>query len=137
MEDMIELDKNLADTLMLLKDLGNQKDEIDRNTSVGAQQQLAMIKKLTFKVVHIASLLKARYSNFLQGCNIQDLGLVFTFPGFDDIFLLENGDKIPVNISNVQKYVHLVVQFFFNKTIKLQVTAFREGFQSVLNFFLF
>ena len=74
---------------------------------------------------------------FFKGCNIQDLGLVFTFPGFDDIFLMENGDKIPVNITNVQKYVHLVVQFFFNKTIKLQVTAFREGFQSVKEIFHF
>ena len=50
MEDMLELDKNLAETLIQLKDLGNQKEEIEKNTSINAQQQVAMIKKLSFKV---------------------------------------------------------------------------------------
>jgi E3 ubiquitin-protein ligase TRIP12 len=57
--------------------------------------------------------------------------LNFTFPGYDEIDLKENGIDTPVTIHNLHEYVELVSHFYLVETIKTQVYYFREGFEKV------
>ncbi|KAJ3127744.1 putative E3 ubiquitin-protein ligase HTD2 [Nowakowskiella sp. JEL0407] len=46
--------------------------------------------------------------------------------------LRPNGDTIPVTNENREVFVDLFVEFYLNKSIEAQFSAFREGFDSVL-----
>jgi E3 ubiquitin-protein ligase TRIP12 len=55
-------------------------------------------------------------------------------PGMDDMNLIENGQDMPVTISNLDQYVDLVWQTVIRDTLTIAVDAFRIGFQQVLKF---
>ena len=42
-----------------------------------------------------------------------------------------NGSQEEVNLENLQEYIDLVMHYLFHETIKIQVQAFRKGFNSV------
>ena len=67
----------------------------------------------------------------IQGCSIEDLALNFTFPGYEDIDLIENGEDMPVTLSNLDQYVSILTQYYLIETNKSQVLAFRDGFDKV------
>lgn len=67
----------------------------------------------------------------LKGCSIDDLGLNFTFPGYEEIELIENGEDTPVTLSNLEKYVSALTHYYLIETNKSQILAFRDGFDKV------
>ncbi len=70
---------------------------------------------------------------FLKGCSFQNLSLNFTFPGHEEIELIENGGETAVNLSNLDKYVSTLAEFYLVETNKAQVLSFREGFEKVID----
>ena len=52
-------------------------------------------------------------------------------PGFDNIELKQNGKSTDVNIENLQEYIDLVMNFLFHDTLKVQISAFKKGFNSI------
>ena len=41
---------------------------------------------------------------------IENLWLVFTLPGFDDVPLTAGGDLIPVALNNIELYIKLAIE---------------------------
>lgn len=67
-----------------------------------------------------------------KNVSIEDYGLSFYDPNDDTIELVKDGRNIPVTLANLQQYIDLVLDSTFNESIRLQVTAFKKGFNSVL-----
>ena len=44
--------------------------------------------------------------------------LNFTFPGHPDIELIEKGTDMPVTTSNLDQYLQLLTQFFFDDNVR-------------------
>jgi E3 ubiquitin-protein ligase TRIP12 len=59
---------------------------------------------------------------------VESLMLEFTLPGYPDIELLPSGADIPVTLSNLSKYIDLVVDITVGSGISFQIGKFREGF---------
>jgi E3 ubiquitin-protein ligase TRIP12 len=62
---------------------------------------------------------------------VEDLGLSFILPGYDNIELKLNGKDTDVTVHNLQEYIDLVMHFTFHETIKVQLSAFKKGFNSI------
>ncbi len=62
---------------------------------------------------------------------MEDLCLTFIVPGYDDIELKPQGKQIVVDLNNLQEYIDLVMHFFFHETVKIQVQAFKKGFNQI------
>eukprot|EP01016_Furgasonia_blochmanni_P003855 TRINITY_DN1150_c0_g2_i4.p1 TRINITY_DN1150_c0_g2~~TRINITY_DN1150_c0_g2_i4.p1 ORF type:complete len:382 (-),score=52.78 TRINITY_DN1150_c0_g2_i4:60-1157(-) len=114
-EDMKKVDPVLGDMMIGLQEIVNKKREIERDARLSIQEKTNHIRSLT-----------------LHGATIEDLTLNFTLPGFEKIELIENGEDMPVTLSNLDQYVSLVTQYFFTHTLKAQTIALREGFSRVL-----
>jgi len=54
-----------------------------------------------------------------KDCKIEDLGLNFTFPGYDYIELKKDGSKTVVNINNLEEYISLLVTFYLQSTVEV------------------
>eukprot|EP01017_Pseudomicrothorax_dubius_P017697 TRINITY_DN19876_c0_g1_i2.p1 TRINITY_DN19876_c0_g1~~TRINITY_DN19876_c0_g1_i2.p1 ORF type:complete len:393 (+),score=87.06 TRINITY_DN19876_c0_g1_i2:64-1242(+) len=67
-----------------------------------------------------------------KGVPIEDLGLTFTFPGYDEIDIVPNGISKAVTLANVDEYVSALAHYWLVETVKTQVHYFREGFRKVL-----
>lgn len=67
----------------------------------------------------------------LDGCDISDLCLSFTLPGYPEYELTPGGAEITVDASNLEEYIHAVVNATIGEGIVPQLEAFREGFQEV------
>lgn len=57
--------------------------------------------------------------------------MAFTMPGFDNIELKQNGRAIDVTLGNLQEYIDLVMHFTFHESVKIQLSAFKKGFNSI------
>lgn len=55
------------------------------------------------------------------------------FPGFEGIELKPNGKNTDVTIHNLQEYIDLVMNFMFHETVKVQLSAFKKGFNSIFS----
>lgn len=67
----------------------------------------------------------------IKGCKINDLWLQFTLPGYDDVYLVENGPDKVVTIENLDEYVELCSKYLLLETVRYQISTFREAFQKV------
>lgn len=56
----------------------------------------------------------------------------FLETGFSGAELIENGENIRVTSSNVDEFIKLATEFWFNHGIQAQVSGFRRGFEDVL-----
>jgi len=61
---------------------------------------------------------------------VEDFKLTFVLPGYD-VELINQGDDTEVTIENCQEYVDLVLHYTFHETIKMQVQAFKKGFNAI------
>lgn len=62
------------------------------------------------------------------------MGINFTYPGFPDCELIENGKDLILNIENLDLYLDSITKVFFKETINKQVQAFINGFNKVFFF---
>jgi E3 ubiquitin-protein ligase TRIP12 len=56
---------------------------------------------------------------------------VFTLPGYDDIELIHGGKDRAVELETAQDFVDLTLHYTFHETVKLQVQAFKKGFNAI------
>lgn len=62
---------------------------------------------------------------------LEDFGLYFYDPSNDKVELIKGGSDIPVTIQNLQQYIDLVLDSTFHQSVRLQIGAFKKGFNSV------
>lgn len=60
------------------------------------------------------------------------MGINFTYPGFSDIELIENGRNLILDIENIDLYLDSLSKVFFKDTVSKQVQAFTHGFNKVI-----
>ena len=105
----------MGNTLLVLQSIVNKKQEIEKDQKLSPAEKNQKIRNLTFK-----------------GVTIDDLSLNFTFPGYNEIDLIENGEDMPVTLSNLDQYVSLVFRYYIYESTKSQIIAFKDGFNKVL-----
>lgn len=66
-----------------------------------------------------------------NGSRVEDYALAFTLPCYDEVELIPGGRDRGVALANAQDYVDLVLHHTFHETVKLQVSAFKKGFNSI------
>jgi len=115
LEDVIKIDPTVGETLLRLQEIVNKKHEIEKDQTLSPVEKSKKIQELTFK-----------------GSSIEDLALNFTFPGYNEIELIENGEDMPVTLSNLDQYVSILARYILLETLKSQTSAFREGFDKVI-----
>jgi E3 ubiquitin-protein ligase TRIP12 len=57
---------------------------------------------------------------------------VFVVPGYPDVELVPGGADKDVTVWNVHEYIELVARYLLNDGIKVQIEAFRRGYESLL-----
>jgi len=67
----------------------------------------------------------------IRNGKIEDLYLLFTVPGHDDWELKKGGKNISLNIHNIEEYVKLIIEFYFEVSIRGQIDCFINGFNTV------
>jgi len=78
-----------------------------------------------------------RHTSMLDLASIETFGLSFLLPGFPSWELIENGASTTVTDSNVDQFVQLSLDWFLNRGIKAQISAFKEGFNQGFSLSLF
>ncbi|KAE8374705.1 hypothetical protein BDV26DRAFT_295693 [Aspergillus bertholletiae] len=107
------VDKDLANSLLLLKRFANAKAEVEDMALSEPQKRQALLN------VEV------------DGVKVEDLSLDFTLPGYPSIELINDGSNVPVTIENVDLYVERVMDMTLSSGVQRQVEAFREGFSQV------
>lgn len=79
----------------------------------------------------LAKSLKYIFANKNNNNALEELFLTFTVPGNDDIELVPGGSSKFLNSSNVEEYIHAVIDQILGKGIERQLKAFSEGFSKV------
>ena len=116
LKDMEIIDKNLYKVINdLIKLINTKKDLIKKNPKITEEE-------IENKVL---------YNNKKLG----DLDLYFTFPGYNDIELKKGGAEILLTMKNVEEYINLIYDFIFYRGIDRAMTAFKEGFNLIYNYF--
>lgn len=107
------VDSQLAASLKMIKKFVIAKKAVEENPKLSAAQKVEDAEAIE-----------------VDGAHIDDLGLDFTYPGYD-IELLPNGSQIAVNIDNVELYLDKVIDMTLGSGVQRQVDAFRAGFTQV------
>jgi len=63
------------------------------------------------------------------------MGINFTYPGFPDFELVENGKDLILNIENIDLYIESLSKAFFKESVSKQVQSFITGFNKVNEIF--
>lgn len=82
----------------------------------------------------LAKSLKYIVANKDDNMTLESLSLTFTVPGNDDIELIPGGCNKSLNSSNVEEYIHGVIDQILGKGIEKQLKAFIEGFSKVFSY---
>lgn len=108
------VDSQLAQSLKLVKQYANEKQQIEEDHSVPADSKAKAIRQIR-----------------VRGAAIEQLSLDFTLPGYSSIELVTGGKDVPVTIDNVGDYVEKVIDMTLGSGVQRQVDAFRAGFSQV------
>lgn len=63
--------------------------------------------------------------------SLPDLSLSYVLPGYNDVKLIRDGEKIQVTEDNLENYIRAVVQATVGNGVWKQIQAFKEGFSTV------
>jgi len=98
-------------------------------------QRMANRRKQIVQKVSDPEVLERQLSNIKTsfGAPIEEIGLNFTLPGDPSIELKPDGAKIAVNLENLQEYIDMTLHYTFHETLKLQLNAFKKGFNSIFS----
>ena len=116
--DMQKLDETVFNTLAEFSIVANKAAEIEKRCEakkLGDEVRERQLQSLTIS----------------NGSHVEDYALAFTMPCYDEIELIQGGKDRGVDLENAQDYVDLVLHYTFHETIKLQVQAFRKGFNAI------
>lgn len=64
--------------------------------------------------------------------SIEDYDLSFYNPADETVELVKDGFNIKVILDNLQNYIDLVIDSTFNESIRMQISAFKKGFNQIL-----
>ena len=116
--DLQKLDDSVFRTLAEFQIVASRAAEVEKQ---------AQSKKLSEEVKNR----QLQSLTIANGSRVEDYALAFTLPGFDEIELVQGGKDRDVLLENAQDYVDLVLHFTFHETVKLQVQAFKKGFNAI------
>ncbi|KAL8660104.1 MAG: hypothetical protein Q9226_000096 [Calogaya cf. arnoldii] len=108
------IDSQLAQSLKLVKQYANEKQQIEEDRSIPAKSKAKAIEQIR-----------------VRRAAIEQLSLDFTLPGYPSIELLAGGKDVQVTIENVGEYVEKVIDMTLGSGVQRQVDAFRAGFSQV------
>ncbi|XP_053601004.1 E3 ubiquitin-protein ligase TRIP12 isoform X2 [Plodia interpunctella] len=110
-----------------------------RHVSPELWRSLCRLRRVAARATHIAA--DPRHSadqrehmiNALEldGCPIEELGLDFILPGDGCTELRRGGRDMPVTAHNLHDYIGLVTHWLLYEGVVKQMSAFKEGFESV------
>lgn len=106
--DMQKLDPSVFNTLAEFSIIANKAAEVEKHCE--AKKLSDEVKKRQLQSLTLAN---------GTGGRVEDYGLVFTLPCFDDIELVHGGKERAVELDNVQDFVDLVLHYTFHETVKL------------------
>lgn len=67
-----------------------------------------------------------------NGMKVEDYLMAFTLPDpYSYVELISKGASMDVTLESAQDYVDLVLHYTFHESIKIQVQAFKKGFNSI------
>lgn len=67
-----------------------------------------------------------------QKMKVEEYLLAFTLPDpYGYVELIPNGENLSVALDSAQDYVDLVLHYTFHESVKIQVQAFKKGFNSI------
>lgn len=110
--DLERMDPGLFKIFADLQILANKKKDIDKAIFLDQDHKTRQLNNLKTS----------------QGAKVEDLSLVFTLPGFDEIELKLGGKDEYVTLDNLQDYIDLTMHYMFHEGIKVQIQAFKKGF---------
>uniref|UniRef100_A0A915HDQ8 E3 ubiquitin-protein ligase n=1 Tax=Romanomermis culicivorax TaxID=13658 RepID=A0A915HDQ8_ROMCU len=119
--------------LQQLKKLCDKRREISSDKNLTAKEQRQKLDKLRLSV-NGCDIVDCDEAGSYQ---VEDLGLTFQLNppsqvcGYEYVDLIENGGSISVQNQNLNDYVELCTDFYLNSGIKLQLQAFKNGFDRV------
>ncbi|ODV85560.1 hypothetical protein CANARDRAFT_185038, partial [[Candida] arabinofermentans NRRL YB-2248] len=70
----------------------------------------------------------------IDGCSLEDLALNFVLPGYQDVQLKEDGEKIDVTHENLEEYIDKVIDMSIGSGVRGSIEAFVSGFSVVFPF---
>lgn len=119
------------ESTLTLRDLNHVAPDVYR--TISRLQMLIQQKRMIENDSTISDVEKYKKKRLLtiDGCQIEDLGLDFTLPGYPGIELKKGGKDTIVNLNNVEQYIKLVCHWFLVEGVSRQMESFREGFESV------
>jgi E3 ubiquitin-protein ligase TRIP12 len=118
---LLERPTNINSILKIDKDLGNAFNDFQKII----QQKKSFNLNQKYLDNDINDIIK--YNN----TKIEDIGLTFILPGYNDIELKRGGSDILVTIRNLEEYVSLVFDKLLLSGIKPFAEAFKNGFNKV------
>jgi len=107
------VDKALAKSLAHLQKYVAAKHAIEADDNKSEEDALAAVAAIE-----------------VQGATIADLTLDFTLPGYD-IELKAGGKETAVEMTNLEEYIALVIDWTVGKGVEQQVAQFQQGFSTV------
>uniref|UniRef100_T1J5Y0 E3 ubiquitin-protein ligase n=1 Tax=Strigamia maritima TaxID=126957 RepID=T1J5Y0_STRMM len=127
-EDLFMIDPHRAKFLKQLNILAAQKLRISADNALSEEDKANQIQNLA---------LRSPDGPHGVPVKLEDLGLTFQYLpssrvyGFTVVDLKPDGDQEEVNIYNLEEYLELVYDFCLHKGIRIQMEAFRAGFNEV------
>ena len=94
--------------------MANKKQEIDKEQDSELRSRLYLTVKSS------------------KDASIDDYDLSFYNPSYETVELVKDGLNIKVTLDNLQSYIEMVLDSTFNESIRLQIQAFRKGFNMIL-----
>lgn len=111
------VDRDLANSLLLMKQFANAKKAIEEKSDLSPEQKQHALSEIE-----------------INGARVDDLSLDFTLPGYPSIELVKDGSNVAVTIENVNLYVDKVIDLTLGSGVQRQVDAFRSGFSQVFRY---
>jgi E3 ubiquitin-protein ligase TRIP12 len=112
--DYQKLDMTIFNTLAEFQIVANKAEEIEQKNLSGDLKS-RQLQSLTIG----------------NGSRVEDYALDFTLPCFGHIELIPGGASRPVSLENTQDYIDLVLHSTFHESVKIQVQAFKKGFNEI------
>lgn len=127
LEDLRRVDRQLAQTMLGFQELLNRRREIENDRRTSGAQKRELLERLSYKVLPSSS----SSLTSPQGASIEALGINFTLPGAENILLVPSGSQKTLSLDCLAEYLEAFGLKFFRDAIRLQVEAFRDGFNKV------
>ena len=112
--DLKKLDSNMFSLFSELQMMANKKQEIDQEQDPELRSRLYLTVKSS------------------KDASIEDYDLSFYNPSDETVELVKDGLNIKVTLDSLQSYIDMVLDSTFNESIRLQIQAFRKGFNMIL-----